>query len=298
MCSRWKKTGIIGIALPQTYWATVSPDFVESPGGVAHGLGTERQSGHHWGASKGLGRACAQVLAEEGAKVVICSRTAADLEQAASEIRESTGAEVLAYPADLDRLENITGLISAALEQFGGIDVLVNNSGGPPLARSATATEEQWETAVQRSLIFFGRMCREGIPHLRQRGGGRIVNILASTVYNPIPNLALSGATRMGVVAYAKSLADEVGQDNILVNNVCPGSILSERMLSNVTARANELGISVDEALARRASETALGRVGQPEELANLVAFLVSERSSYITGTTILVDGGLVRSVM
>ena len=206
------------------------------------------------GASKGLGRACAQVLAEEGAKVAICSRTAADLEQAASEIRESTGAEVLAYPADLDRLENITGLISAALEQFGGIDVLVNNSGGPPLARSSTATEEQWETAVQRSLIFFGRMCREGIPHLRQRGGGRIVNILASTVYNPIPNLALSGATRMGVVAYAKSLADEVGQDNILVNNVCPGSILSERMLSNVTARANELGISVDEALARRAS--------------------------------------------
>ena len=165
------------------------------------------------GASKGLGRACAQVLAEEGAKVVICSRTAADLEQAASEIRESTGGEALAYPADLDRLESITGLISAALEQFGGIDVLVNNSGGPPLARSATATEEQWETAVQRSLIFFGRMCREGIPHLRQRGGGRIINILASTVYNPIPNLALSGATRMGVVAYSKSLADEVGRE-------------------------------------------------------------------------------------
>ena len=102
----------------------------------------------------------------------------------------------------------------------------------------------------------------------------------------------------MGVVAYAKSLADEVGRDNILVNNVCPGSILSERMISNVTARANELGITVEEALARRASETALGRAGQPEELANLVAFLASDRSSYITGTTILVDGGLVRSVM
>ena len=250
------------------------------------------------GASKGLGRACAQVLAEEGAKVVICSRTAADLEQAAEEIRESTGAEVLAYPADLDHLESITGLIAAALEQFGGIDILVNNSGGPPLGRSATATEEQWETAVQRSLIFFGRMCREGIPHLKQRGGGRIINILASTVYNPIPNLALSGATRMGVVAYAKSLADEVGRDGILVNNVCPGSILSDRMLSNVTSRANELGISVEEALAMRAADTALGRVGEPVELANLVAFLASERSTYITGTTILVDGGLVRSVM
>jgi 3-oxoacyl-[acyl-carrier protein] reductase len=141
-------------------------------------------------------------------------------------------------------------------------------------------------------------MCREGLPHLKEQGGGRIINILASTVYQPIDNLALSGATRMGVVAYAKSLADEVGRDNILVNNVCPGSILTDRMLSNVTSRANERGISVEEALAQRAAETALGRVGQPEELAHLVAFLASEKASYITGTTILVDGGLVRSVM
>jgi 3-oxoacyl-[acyl-carrier protein] reductase len=151
---------------------------------------------------------------------------------------------------------------------------------------------------VQRSLIFFARMCREGLPHLKAQGGGRIINILASTVYQPIDNLALSGATRMGVVAYAKSLADEVGRDNILVNNVCPGSILTDRMLSNVTSRANERGISVEEALAQRAAETALGRVGQPEELAHLVAFLASDKASYITGTTILVDGGLVRSVM
>ena len=250
------------------------------------------------GASKGLGRACAQVLAEEGAKVAICSRTSADLERAADEIRSSTGAEVMTYAADLDKLDSITGLISSTLEQFGGLDILVNNSGGPPLARSTDATEEQWETAVHRSLIFFGRMCRESIPHLKQRGGGRIINILASTVYNPIPNLALSGATRMGVVAYSKSLADEVGRDNILVNNVCPGSILSERMLSNVTSRAKELDITVEEGLANRAKETALGRVGEPEELANLVAFLASDKSTYITGTTILVDGGLVRSVM
>ena len=189
-------------------------------------------------------------------------------------------------------------MIKATVDHFGGLDILVNNSGGPPLARSADATEEQWETAVQRSLIFFGRMCRESIPHLKSRGGGRIINILASTVYNPIPNLALSGATRMGVVAYAKSLADEIGRDKILVNNVCPGSILSDRMLSNVTSRANELGISIEDALALRAEDTALGRVGEPVELANLVAFLASNKSTYITGTTILVDGGLVRSVM
>ena len=250
------------------------------------------------GASKGPGRACAQVLAEEGAKVTICSRTSADLEKAADEIRSSTGAEVLTYAADLDKLESITGLISATVEKFGGLDILVNNSGGPPLARAVDATDEQWETAVHRSLMFFGRMCRESIPHLRQRGGGRIINILASTVYNPIPNLALSGATRLGVVAYSKSLADEVGRDGILVNNVCPGSISSERMLSNVTSRAKELGITVEEALATRAKETAVGRVGEPVELANLVAFLASDKSTYITGTTILVDGGLVRSVM
>ncbi|MCH2674750.1 MAG: SDR family oxidoreductase [Chloroflexota bacterium] len=250
------------------------------------------------GASKGLGRASAQVLAEEGAKVTICSRTSADLEQAAKEIRESTGAEVLTFAADLDELSSITGLIDATVKEFGALDILVNNSGGPPLARSADATEEQWETAVQRSLIFFGRMCRESLPHLKARGSGRIINILASTVYNPIPNLALSGATRMGVVAYAKSLADEVGRDGILVNNVCPGSILSDRMLSNVTSRAKELGISVEDALALRAEDTAVGRVGEPVELANLVAFLASDKSTYITGTTILVDGGLVRSVM
>ena len=250
------------------------------------------------GASKGLGRACAEVLAEEGAKVAMCSRTKADLESAAQEIRDKTGADVLAFAGDLDRPDTIGDLVAAAVGRFGRLDILVNNSGGPPLARAASATEEQWATAVQRSLLFFARMCREGLPHLKRQGGGRIINILASTVYQPIPNLALSGATRMGVVAFAKSLADEVGRDGILVNNVCPGSILSERMLSNVTSRAKELGISVEDALAQRAAETALGRVGDPREFANLVAFLASGKASYITGTTILVDGGLVRSVL
>jgi 3-oxoacyl-[acyl-carrier protein] reductase len=250
------------------------------------------------GASKGLGRACAQVLAQEGAALALCSRSKADLEKAAQEIRDTTRAEVLAFAGDLDRPETIAALIAATVGRFGRLDVLVNNSGGPPLARAHSATEEQWATAVQRSLLFFARMSREALPHLKRSGRGRIVNILASTVYQPIPNLALSGATRMGVVAWAKSLADEVGRDGILVNNVCPGSILTERMLSNVTSRAKELGISVEDALAQRAAETAVGRVGEPNELAYLVAFLASSRSSYITGTTMLVDGGLVRSVL
>ena len=250
------------------------------------------------GGSKGLGRACAQVLAEEGARVAVCSRSQKDVEKAAQEIGDSTGRDTLAVAGDLDRPETIRELVAATVARFGRLDVLVNNSGGPPLARAHNATEEQWATAVQRSLLFFARMCREAIPHLKKSGGGRIINILASTVYQPIPNLALSGATRMGVVAFAKSLADEVGRDGILVNNVCPGSILTERMLGNVTSRAKELGISVEDALAQRAAETAVGRIGQPNEMAYLVAFLASGRSSYITGTTMLVDGGLVRSVL
>jgi 3-oxoacyl-[acyl-carrier protein] reductase len=250
------------------------------------------------GASKGLGRACAQALADEGANLAICSRSEPDLEKAAREIRQSTGVEVLAFAGDLDNNDTIRILVAATVDRFGRLDVLVNNSGGPPLAYANTATEEQWATALQRSLLFFARMSREALPHLKKSGAGRIINILASTVYQPIPNLALSGATRMGVVAYAKSLADEVGRDGILVNNVCPGSILSERMLSNVTARAKEKRIPLEEAIAERAAETALGRIGEPKELAHLVAFLASAKASYITGTTMRVDGGLVRSVL
>ena len=220
------------------------------------------------------------------------------LEAVAAEARKLGAPTAVFHKLDVSSTSSVNKFAEGIPALTPQIDVLVNNSGGPPLAKSVDASEEQWATAVQRSLLYFARMSREALPQLKKHGGGRIINILASTVYQPIANLALSGATRMGVVAWAKSLADEVGRDGILVNNIAPGSLLSERMLGNVTARAKELGISLEKMLEERAKETAVGRIGEPRELANLVAFLASGKSSYITGTTIRVDGGLVRSVL
>ena len=250
------------------------------------------------GGSKGLGKACALSLAKEGAKVAICSRGAEDLESAAQEIRGTTGADVLTVPGDLSRLEPIQNLMQTTVEHFGGIDIVVCNSGGPPEGRAVDTPEETWDQAFQMALSFFIRMGREAVPHLRQRRWGRIVNILASTVYQPIDNLATSGVTRLGAVAFAKSLADEVGRDNILVNNVAPGFLMTDRMVHIFETRAQETGQPVDEVLQARSSSIPLKRFGKPEELADLVTFLASEKNGYVTGTTILVDGGVVRSVM
>ncbi|HIM49899.1 MAG: 3-oxoacyl-ACP reductase [Chloroflexi bacterium] len=250
------------------------------------------------GGSRGLGKACALSLAREGANVAICSRGVESLEAAAKEIRSTTGAEVLAVPADLSRLADIRDLLQKTVDHFGRLDVVVCNSGGPPEGRAVDTSEETWDQAIQMALTFFIRMGREAVPHLKNRSWGRIVNILASTVYQPIDNLVTSGVTRMGAVAFAKSLADEVGRDNILVNNVAPGFLLTDRMVGLFETRASETGESADTLLQARASAIPMGRFGRPEELADLVAFLASEKNGYITGTTILVDGGVVRSVL
>ena len=250
------------------------------------------------GASRGLGRACAMGLAQEGARVAISSRRAEPLQATAQEIHSATGVEVLAVPGDLSCLADIQNLIQRAVDHFGRLDIVISNSGGPPEGRAVDTSEDNWERAIQMALQFFIRMGREAIPHLRQQAWGRIINVLASTVYQPIDNLATSGVTRLGAVAFAKSLADEVGRDNILVNNVAPGFLLTDRMLELFKTRARETDADLDTVLQARASTIPLGRFGQPEELANLVTFLASEKNSYITGTTILVDGGVVRSVI
>jgi len=176
------------------------------------------------GGSRGLGKACALSLAHEGANVAICSRGVESLEAAAKEIRSTTGAEVLEVPADLSRLADIRDLLQKTVDHFGRLDVVVCNSGGPPEGRAVDTSEETWDQAIQMALTFFIRMGREAVPHLKNRSWGRIVNILASTVYQPIDNLVTSGVTRMGAVAFAKSLADEVGH---------PGQQRSPRVLAD-----------------------------------------------------------------
>ena len=250
------------------------------------------------GGSKGLGRACADALAREGARLVLCSRNAAELEAAAAEIRRDTGAETLAFPADLSQAAGVDALIDAAVAHYGRLDVVVANSGGPPAGRPMSATEETWAQAIEMSLLFFIRLSRAAVPQMRRNSWGRIVNILASTVYQPIDNLVTSGVTRLGAVAYAKSLADEVGRDNILVNNVAPGYLLTDRLEHLFATRAAETGQPLETLLQAHAATIPLGRLGRPEEMGDFVTYLASEKNSYVTGATILVDGGVVRSVM
>ena len=250
------------------------------------------------GGSKGLGRACADSLAQEGANLVICSRNPQELESAAAEIRASTGVEVLAVPGDLSQLEDIQRLIQSAADHFGRLDIVVANSGGPPSGRATDTSEETWSQSIDMALNFFIRMGREATPHMRQQKWGRVCNILASTVYQPIDNLVTSGVTRMGAVAYAKSLADEVGRDNVLVNNVAPGFLMTERMRHVFETRSEDTGQDLETVLEAGASRIPVGRFGRPEELGDFVAYLCSDKNTYVTGTTILVDGGVVRSVM
>jgi 3-oxoacyl-[acyl-carrier protein] reductase len=249
------------------------------------------------GGSKGLGRACAEGLAREGVRVAICSRSRESLEQAAKEITDSTGSEVLAIAGDLSRYDDIKNVVATTASHFGRLDITVNNSGGPPAGNAQDTGEELWEQAIQMSLLFFARMSRESLPHMRKQGGGRIINIFASSVKQPIENLMLSAATRMGALGFAKTLADEVAKDNILVNNIAPGYLLTDRMMEVINSRAQATGVSRDEAMKALENNIPMRRVGRPEELANLAVFLASDAASYITGTTIAVDGGVIRSM-
>ena len=249
------------------------------------------------GASQGMGRATALLFAREGAKVGICARGEAALNEAAQMIRKETGGEVLAMVADMTQAQDIQRFVNQTAEHFGRLDIIVNNAGGPPPGEFMKFTDEDWSTAFNLSFMSTMRMTREAVAHMRKVGGGRVINITSYSVKEPIAGLVLSNAIRSSVVGMAKTLSRELGRDNILINNVCPGRIDTERAQKLNKARAERLKRPVEEINREMAAEVPLGRYGTAEEAADLIVFLASERASYITGTTIQVDGGLVRGI-
>lgn len=247
-------------------------------------------------ASKGLGRAAAEALAAEGARVIIGSRNQQELEKTAQEITQKTGSQVIAFPVDVTDAAQVENFVVKAVQQFGQVDILVNNAGGPPFGLVQSFDESDWQVAFELTLLSTVRMTRLVLPQLKKSASGRIINIVSMSVKSVLENSGLSTSLRMGVIGMAKMLADEVGPDQITVNNVCPGMILTDRVRSSVIKKELEAGMTEEEALAEKAKNIPLRRVGKPEELAALITFLASEKASYITGTSIQVDGGMVRS--
>ena len=219
------------------------------------------------------------------------------LNEAAEMIRKETGGEVLSMVADMTKVEDIQKFVSKTVEHFGRLDIVVNNAGGPPPGEFMKFTDEDWDNAFRLSFMSTMRMTRESVPHMRKVGGGRVINITSYSVKEPIAGLVLSNAIRSGVIGMAKTLSRELAKDNILINNICPGRIDAERAQKLNKARADRLKRPVEEINREMAAEVPLGRYGTAEETADLIVFLGSERASYITGTTIQIDGGLIRGI-
>jgi 3-oxoacyl-[acyl-carrier protein] reductase len=246
------------------------------------------------GASQGIGYGIARTLAGEGAKIAITARRAADLHDAAERIRSETGADVLAVPADCRRAEDCTRVIDAVCKAYGGIDIVINNDGAPPLGEIETFDDDAWQKAIEQNLMYVVRMARGALPHMKARRGGSILNITAISAIQPVGRFGLSVATWSGVIGFAKTLSIEAARYGINVNTICPGYIETRR-LEKVFA-----GGGKDPAIMRREleAEVPLGRIGTVEDVASLAALLVSPRGSYITGAAIQIDGGLLRAVL
>lgn len=249
-------------------------------------------------ASKGLGRAAAEELAKEGCNVAITARTAADLERTAAEIAKSTGREVFYQAFDVKREDAIREFVAAVEKRFGRIDICVTNSGGPPSKKFAETTTTEWQAAVDDMLLSAVAFAREVLPRMQKNRWGRFITITSVSVKQPIDGLILSNAVRAAVTGLAKTLASEYGSSGITVNNVCPGFTLTGRLEELADKRARDSGTTREQVLATMAASMPLGRVVKTEEFAALVAFLASERASAINGTTIAVDGGMVKSLL
>ena len=245
-------------------------------------------------ASKGMGKASALAFAAEGARVAMCSRTESDLKAAADEVRAATRADVLAVPADVTRKADVEGLVQRVRSELGGVDILVANAGGPARGFFEEMSDEQWQQAFELSLLSVVRLVRGVLPGMRAKKWGRVLTIQSVSVKQPLDDLLLSNAVRPGTHGMMKTLSLRYAKDNITFNTVCPGRIQTDRLMGGLKAS----GLSREDYIARLGADIPMGRVGTPEEFANVIVFLASERASYVTGTAIQVDGGLVRGLL
>ncbi len=246
-------------------------------------------------ASKGLGKASALALAEEGAKVVICSRSQL-VEEAANEIRDKTGVEVIPVVADVRKVNDIHRFVQTALDEFGQIDILVTNAGGPPPGKFIEFTASDWQDAVDLSLMSVVHMCYAVVPHMLQRGAGTIVAIESITVKQPVDNLILSNSIRMAVIGMLKTMANELGGQGIRINSINPTFTYTERVEQLCANRAESNNTTVEQEATKIAATIPLGRMGDVAEFGRTVAWLASPVSSYIHGHALMFDGGATKS--
>ena len=261
-------------------------------------LGIKGRTAIICGASKGLGKACAEALASEGVNMVLCSRNFDRIFETARSISETYGTETVPVACDISLPESPEKLMKEATGKFGGIDILINNAGGPPPGTFDDLGEEAWAKAIDLTLMSAVRMTRAVLPWMIAKSWGRIVNLASISVKQPVSGLLLSNSLRSAVVGMAKTLSQEVADKGILINTIATGSFDTGRIRTLFESRAEKFGITPEKARAQHESTIPLKRLGKPEELAWLVAFLVSERASYMTGTTISVDGGAFGGLM
>ena len=247
--------------------------------------------------SQGIGLATAELFAAEGCRVAMCARNAEKLETAAREIRKQSGAEVFTKAFDVTDAGAVHDFVEAVIGKFGGVDICVTNAGGPPAKGFLAASIEEWRKAVDANFLSTVYFAREVIPHMQRRHWGRIITLTSITTKQPVPDLVLSNAVRTAVVGLVKSLANEFGKDGITVNNVGPGYTATGRLKELARSRSAASGKSEADIFAAWASDSVLKRVGEPREVADAIVWLASERASYITGQTILVDGGAYKGL-
>jgi len=247
--------------------------------------------------SKGLGKACAEELAAEGCNLTIFSRSLRNIKNTAQEIENKYHVKVLYLQADVSNLNDLKYVVKNTKKEFETIDILINNAGGPPFGFFEDFKPKDWQNALELNLLSIVNLTKEVIPSMKKQNWGRIINITSVAVKQPIDGLILSNTARTAVIGLTKTLSNEYAKYNILFNNVCPGRIMTDRIIDLANKRAKLTKNSFKKVLKNMESDIPIGRIGNPREFSSMVAFLASEKASYITGNTIQIDGGLVKNL-